>query len=216
MILKYLSVIFFMMIAGIDLYWIKTGQEQKRFWTKPLIMPGIIIIYILFAQHINPFLLWAFTFSFFGDLFLLFSEKKYYFLIGLLAFLTSHILYIYTFSEKISFSKEFPIRLFCLAIPYLVYAYFFLRKLCPYLKNMMIPVLIYMGSIMIMSYFSLLRYLSLLERIAFFPLIGSLFFIISDSFLAIRNFRYLQKKGWVMIMATYILGQLFIMIGFLP
>lgn len=213
--LKYLSIVFFIVITCKDLYLIKTSQEKKRYWTKPLIIPGIMMIYLFFSHHLNTFLLCALTFSFFGDLFLLFSEKKRYFFLGLFAFLTSHILYICIFLENSSFLKESPLKLFSLAIPYIIYAYFFLRKLYTYLRNTLFPVLCYMTSIMAMSYFSLLRFLSFISLAALFPLIGSLLFVISDSLLAIRNFRYGLKKGWVMIMATYILGQLLIMIGFL-
>jgi len=66
-----------------------------------------------------------------------------------------------------------------------------------------------------MSYASLLRFGGIRGHVFWLPFIGSLFFILSDSLLAIRNFRYRQKKGWVSVMLSYVLGQLLIAMGFM-
>jgi len=212
--LKFLSILFFISIICTDLYLISINQEKKRYWTKPFIIPGIVLLYLLFTHQFNLFLLAALLFSFFGDCFLLFSEKKLFFRLGLFSFLTSHLLYIYTFSEKIPLSKIFSLWSLLLIIPYLIYTYRFLRYLKPYLGYYFIPVILYIFSIMGMSYSSLLRFWTIPGLSFWFPFIGSLFFIASDTLLAIRNFKYKKKKGWVIVMVTYILGQFLIMIGF--
>ena len=208
-----LSIILLILIIATDLYFIRTSQEKKRFWTKPFIIPLIILLYIQVAKQVNLSLIIALMFSFLGDFFLLFSEKKLFFYSGLFSFLTSHILYIYTFTGDISL-KFIPLFSYLLIIPYLIYAWIFLVKLKPYLSHYLIPVILYIITIMGMSYTSLLRFWATQGYHFWLPFIGSLFFVFSDSLLAIRNFKYKRKKGWVMVMLTYILGQLFIVIGF--
>jgi uncharacterized membrane protein YhhN len=213
--LKCLSILFFVAITCTDLYLISINQEKKRYLTKPFLIPGLVLLYFLFARQYNIFLLAALLFSFLGDCFLLFSEKKLFFQLGLFAFLTSHMLYIYTFSEKIPLSKIFSLWSLLLIIPYLIYAWYFFRYLRPYVGHYFFPVILYIVTIMGMSYSSLLRFWTIRGLLFWFPFIGSLFFIASDTLLAIRNFKYGKKKGWVIVMITYVLGQLLIILGFM-
>lgn len=212
---RFLSIIFLILVTSFDFYFIRTSQEKKRYWTKPFIIPGIVFLYLQFSHHYYVFLLAALLFSFFGDCFLLFSEKKLFFQLGLLAFLTSHILYIYTFAENISLSKMFSFWSLLLIVPYMIYSWCFFRYLRLYLGHYFIPVILYMITIMGMSYSSLLRFWTIRGFSFWLPFVGSLFFIVSDTLLAIRNFKYNQRKGWVNVMFTYVLGQLFIILGFL-
>jgi uncharacterized membrane protein YhhN len=213
--LKYTAIIFFVVVTFIDLYLISNKQEKRRYLTKPLIIPAIIFIYLLFAHQYNKFLLLALLFSFFGDLLLLFSEEKLFFRLGLFAFLSSHIFYIYTFIENIPFNRISFFWIPLALIPYCIYAWKILQYLGPYVSHYFIPVILYIVTIIGMSYASLFRFWTSQGIPFWFPFIGSLFFIISDTLLATRNFRYGQKKGWVSVMATYVLAQLFIMIGFI-
>ena len=213
--MKYTAIIFFVIVTFIDLYLISHNEEKKRYFTKPFIIPGIILIYLLFAHQYNKFLLLALLFSFFGDLLLLFSEKKLFFRLGLFAFLSSHLFYIYTFVENIPFNRISPFWILLVFIPYIIYAWKIFRDLRPYLEHYFIPVILYIVTIIGMSYTSLFRFWTSQGISFWFPLIGSIFFIISDTLLATRNFKYGQKKGWVSVMTTYVLAQLFIMIGFI-
>ncbi len=209
------SIILLIIITGMDFYFIGTSQEKRRIWTKPFIIPLIILLYIQFTKQVNQSLVIAMIFSFFGDSFLLFSEKKIYFQLGLFSFLISHILYIYTFASGLSLGALSPIRNLLFTIPYLIYIWIFFKKLKPYLVHYLIPVILYTIIIVGMSYTSLLRFWATRGFYFWLPFIGSLFFIISDSLLAIRNFRYGQKKGWIIVMLSYVLGQLFIVLGFI-
>ena len=210
-----MAIIFFVVVSFIDLYLISISEKKKRYFTKPLIVPGIILVYHLFAHQYNKFIFLALLFSFLGDLLLLFSEKKLFFRLGLFAFLSSHIFYIYTFVENMSFNKISPFWFLLVLVPYFIYAWKILRDLRPYLDHYFIPVILYIVTIIGMSYTSLFRFWTTQGISFWFPFIGSIFFILSDTLLATRNFRYGQKKGWVSIMATYILAQLFIMVGFI-
>jgi len=209
------AIVFFVIVTFIDLYLINSKQEKKRLFTKPLIVPAIILIYILFSHQYNKFLLLALLFSFFGDLLLLFSEKKLFFRLGLFAFLSSHLFYIYTFVENIPFNRISPFWILLVFIPYIIYAWKIFRDLRPYLEHYFIPVILYIVTIIGMSYASLFRFWTSQGPSYWLPLIGSIFFIISDTLLATRNFKYGQKKGWMSVMTSYVLAQLFIMIGFI-
>ena len=213
--MKYTAIIFFVFVTFIDLYLISNNEEKKRYFTKPFIIPGIILIYLLFAHQYNKFLLVALLFSFFGDLLLLFSEKKLFFRLGLFAFLSSHLFYIYTFVENIAFNRISSFWIPLAFIPYFIYAWKSFRDLRPYLEHYFIPVILYIVTIIGMSYASLFRFWTSQGLSYWFPLVGSIFFIISDTLLATRNFKYGQKKGWVSVMTSYVLAQLFIMIGFI-
>ncbi len=212
--MKYTAIIFFVIVTFTDLYLISSKQEKKRYYTKPFIVPGIILIYLLFAHQYNKYLMLALLFSFIGDLLLLFSEKKLFFRLGLFAFLSSHLFYIYTFAENIAFNRISSFWIPLALIPYLIYAWKIFQDLRPYLEHYFIPVILYIVTIIGMSYVSLFRFWTSQGISYWFPFIGSIFFIISDTLLATRNFKYGQKKGWISIMASYVLAQLFIMIGF--
>ncbi|HPK87657.1 MAG TPA: lysoplasmalogenase [Atribacterota bacterium] len=215
MVCRLFTIILLTLITTSDLYFIKTAQEEKRIWTKPLIVPFVVLLYIQFTRQVNLTLLMAFLFSFLGDSFLLFSEKKLFFSAGIFAFLISHIWYIYTFTASLAFNAISAVGYLFPAMPYLIYTWIFFKRLKPFLGHYIIPVILYIVTIMGMSYASLLRFGGIRGHVFWLPFIGSLFFILSDSLLAIRNFRYRQKKGWVSVMLSYVLGQLLIAIGFM-
>ena len=213
--LKYLAVFLFIFISSIDLIMIVQKQEIRRNYTKPLIIPAIFFFYLQWSTHYQYWLLFALFFSFLGDLLLLFSEKKHYFRGGLFAFLCSHISYCALFISDLSFQSIIHSPLTWSVFLYLFFAGWFLYYLRAYLGHYRLAVLFYSITIMTMSYTSLLRY-EMMQGINFwFPWIGTLFFILSDTLLAFRNFKYGQKKGWVSVMATYILAQFFITLGYL-
>ena len=212
-IYQYLPIICLILFAACDFYLIKTTQEKKRILTKPFIVPGIAFLYFQFSEQVHPFLLGALLFSFFGDCFLLFSEKKWFFRLGLFSFLTSHMLYIYTFVEDISLNEISSFWYLLLLVPYLIYARVLIKYLIPHVGAYLIPVILYTITIMGMSYSSLLRFWAIYGFSFWLPFIGSLFFIVSDTLLAIRNFKYGQRKGWVSVMITYVSAQCLIVFG---
>ena len=120
-----------------------------RFFTKPFLMPLVIAIYLLKVTKksaINSWFLSGLIFSFLGDTFLLF---KWGFLPGLGSFLLAHVLYILSF-VKLRVAKMYA------SIPFiLLYLFFLVYFLHPYLKEMEIPVVIYGITLSTMAYFSL-------------------------------------------------------------
>ncbi|MDR7002024.1 lysoplasmalogenase family protein [Neobacillus niacini] len=55
--------------------------------TKPLLMPLLLLFYILNGKQLDLLIVWALAAAFFGDVFLMWSEKKLLLLAGIVAFL---------------------------------------------------------------------------------------------------------------------------------
>jgi len=129
-----------------------------------------------------------------------------YFVIGLGLFLIAHILLIVTFSRDFKFQKS-KIPVIILLIVYLKMMAFVLT---PSLKEMAIPVYIYMAAIMLMGIFASLR-----ASKNDFTLYGAISFIVSDSIIAINKFMMPVPAADYIVMITYYLALFLIVYGFL-
>ena len=204
----------FSIIALVEIYLLAMNMEQFRIYSKPLIIPCLgLTYYTSLNQKTNFFkdaVAIALLFSWLGDLLL---QKESLFVPGLLAFLTAHIFYILfyvrTKSEKISFFKLRPVML----IAVLAYLIEFMYLLWPSLGGMKIPVLIYGITISTMLSAAIWQYQKLDDRTSLFLIIGAALFVTSDSILAINKFSSPFDSAGIFIMATYILAQLFIVLG---
>ena len=185
---------------------------------KPFLLP-ILLIAVYFSNRFSSkkILLTALTFSWIGDIVLLFANKgELYFIIGLVAFLISHVFYIVLFnqqavttsiSNKISFGAGIG----------LILLYFFgmITTLGPKLGPLTVPVIVYAIVISSMLYFALkgsyqwnaIPYQSVL--------VGALFFIASDSILAFNKFYQPIPYASFLIMITYLGAQYGIVWGIL-
>lgn len=191
-----------------DLYFVYSGRNSERFFTKTLLIPILMLIYILESKKLNNFttlqlnklFLVGLIFSFFGDLFLLF---KWGFLFGLGSFLLAHLFYILCFKNlaKIKISNNWLVFIGLYLVSLLAFLF-------PYLKEMKIPVIIYGITISTMFYFSL----KTSNRIL---ILGAIFFVISDSVLAINLFVNQSTILSILVMITYVIAQFLLMKGIL-
>lgn len=194
--------IILIIIFVIDLFLIFNNKIELRFFTKPILLPILILMYISKVKsekmQLNSFFLAGLVLSFFGDLFLLFNWG---FLPGLGSFLLAHLFYIISFKKKLQkrISKFWPIILS-------LYASILLVILFPYLKEMKIPVIIYAVVIATMMYNALKTHNRNL-------IIGALLFLISDTLLSVYLFLQPLMILNLLVMATYILAQLFLVNG---
>lgn len=196
--LQIVLVIFF----AIDLFLIFNNQTELRYFTKPILVPVLILIYIAQLKsekmQLDKFFLLGLMLSFFGDLLLLF---EWGFLPGLGSFLIAHLFYIISFKQKNQkrISEFWPVILS-------IYASILLVFLFPYLKEMKIPVIIYATVIATMMYNAIKTQNRNL-------IIGALLFLISDTLLAV--FLFLQPLAFlnVLVMVTYLLAQWFLVRG---
>lgn len=194
--------IILIIIFVIDLFLIFNNKIELRFFTKPILLPILILMYISKVKsekmQLNSFFLAGLVLSFFGDLFLLFNWG---FLPGLGSFLLAHLFYIISFKKKLQkrISKFWPIILS-------LYASILLVILFPYLKEMKIPVIIYAVVIATMMYNALKTHNRNL-------IIGALLFLISDTLLSVYLFLQPLMILNLLVMATYILAQWFLVKG---
>ncbi|MGK0465209.1 lysoplasmalogenase [Clostridium sp.] len=194
----------------------KNGYVKGRIYTKPLLMPLLAIYYIESVASVNKLIVIALVFAFMGDVFLMWSERKNNFLLGLGAFLIGHICYVLLFLQGNYFVKNLPAWFYLIIIIYTIYAIAIMKKLTKYLGDMVIPTCIYMVVILSMSFTSLARIFVMGMSISFLlPFIGSLLFLCSDSMLAFYTFKGKFKNGNIYIMLSYVVAEVLIVSGYL-
>jgi uncharacterized membrane protein YhhN len=205
---------FFAFVSLAEIAFVATNNSLLRCLSKPLIIPLLAACYISFQVPRKPImkdtLLFGLFFSWIGDV-LLQSDKL--FIPGLISFLTAHIFYIIYFtrirSSQHSYFKLRPIMLMAV----LAYLVEFMYILWPHLGEMKIPVLFYGITISTMLSAAMWQYQKVDNKTALFFIIGATLFVTSDSLLAFNRFRESFNLAGVSIMSTYILAQLFIVMG---
>jgi len=149
-------------------------------------------------------------------MFLLFENRNaLFFIFGLVAFLTTHIFYIIYFlkirSNAVSLLKKQPL-LIALVLGYgvtLVYILF------PHLGDLKIPVMVYAAVICTMLLCSLHVFFKVNKPANGLYITGAVFFVLSDSLLALNKFYQPFAYAGVLIMGTYCAAQYFIVSGFI-
>ncbi len=204
--------IIFIIVSTIHILSVKKENEIGKRLTKPLLMPLLIFIYVISEKNPHAFVIAALLAGFLGDVFLM--GNKGFFIAGLLSFLIGHIFYILVFAKSI-----YPFKLnyifIIVALFYISYGIFILNKLRPFLNAMKIPTLLYLISILGMSFTSLVRINNFNNYGDWLTFIGSILFVISDTLLAFNIFKAHSKIREVYVMLTYILAQTFIILGLL-
>lgn len=185
-------------------------NDTIQFIFKPLLIASLLGYFLsATANAPSPFKKWivgALLFSVGGDTLLLFANKnELYFIFGLLSFLIAHVCYIVCF-HKIKQQEKIEGKWYA-AIIVGVYYFFIMSFLIPHLGPLKIPVLVYGIVISFMLLLAMVLYDLADHKTARLLLTGAIFFVISDSVLAINKFyNPLPWGGWA-IMITYILAQ---------
>jgi len=210
--LKNLIWLAFLIVAVFDILAQIFDWPQIHYIFKPMIMPLLGLIFYLSVENKTRYvylLLLALLFSWFGDVFLLFTENgQYYFILGLLSFLLAHVFYTVIFLQQTS---DFKPQLFTYATGFtlIIYGFLLIVLLWPGLGTLKVPVIIYMLVIMGMGLSALFRR-SIGGNLV---LVGAFLFIASDSILAINKFNEPIAAADFWVMLTYILAQYFIVSG---
>ncbi len=129
-----------------------------------------------------------------------------YFVAGLGLFLIAHIFFIITFTRDFKI-QESRIPVIVLIVVYSIMMAFVLT---PSLKEMAIPVYVYMTAITLMGIFASLR-----AAKNDFTLYGAISFIVSDSIIAVNKFMMPVPAADYVVMITYYLALFLIVFGFL-
>ena len=187
---------------------------------KPLLLIVISVwFYLETKSNYNGFakLMQAgFLLAWVGDVLLMFVERDpMFFMLGLGAFLTTHVLYVLAFKKSVSDSatpsylKKHPMA----SAPFVLLGGVLFFMLYPELGELLIPVFIYTSVIVAMVIFALNRMGRVSELSFKLIYYGALVFMLSDSLLAVNKFLPPIPYSGVLIMVPYIVAQFMIMKG---
>lgn len=205
-------------ISSVYLLLIILGREDISWFLKPFLIPFLFLaVYSCGNFPSKKFLLLALTFSWMGDVVLLFAYKaEIYFIIGLIAFLISHIAYIVLFSKQLRINSSRNKAVFWIGITaIIVYLILMLSILLPTLGDLKIPVFVYAIILSTMLLFAFKGYLKWSKPAGTYILLGAVIFVSSDSILAFNKFYEPIRFSSFLIMATYLLAQYLIIVGIL-
>jgi uncharacterized membrane protein YhhN len=196
------------------------GQEQVAWFIKPFLILFLMLAVFFYGNFPSKkFLLTALTFSWIGDVILLFAHRnKIYFISGLIAFLISHAAYIITFNKQLKIRNRKSKAVFWIGVTVIiVYLMTMLAILLPSLGDLKIPVFVYALVISTMLLFAFKGFLVWEEPANWYILLGAIIFVSSDSILAFDKF-YIGAsitQASFLIMLTYLGAQYLIVKGIL-
>ncbi len=177
-------------------------------------MIGLIGHYWINSPTRNTNFLLALIFCWGGDVLLMFQQELF-FMLGLGSFLTGHVLYILSYqqhrwSEGEGFLGPQKVRF---ALPIVLAGSGLVVVLYPFLGSLKIPVMVYALVLTIMVLQAMFRYGYTSSTSFTLAFIGALFFMVSDSVLAINKFMNPLPLAGFTIMLTYCIGQFLIVSG---
>ncbi len=194
------------------------GYDSLRDFSKPLILLSLLVYFGINGRHLKRstymLMLSALFFSWMGDILLKYEAvSSSFFIYGLLAFLTAHVLYSLLFLKKWNkkASKYFWLVLLLLAL-YGIVLFMLLKE---GLGSLMVPVFVYVLAILFMAVAAFRRKGSVNTDSFKLVFWGALFFIASDSILAVNKFLGSVPYVHILVMGTYATAQFLITKGVL-
>lgn len=207
------------LFVGVSIFYLVLlllDQIEIAWYLKPVLVPFLMYeTYTSDNFKTKNVLLSALFFSWVGDVVLMFADKgEMYFIFGLLSFLIAHVLFIVLFSkqEKVNPDSKFLFGGIALVA---VYLFGMLYVLFPSLGDLKIPVTVYASTISLMFIMAIKGYFNWKTPHNLTVLLGAIFFVCSDSILAINKFHIDLPKSGFLIMSTYISAQFLITRGIL-
>lgn len=217
----FLAILFGVLVI-LDCYLINSDLQEYRLYTKTLLVPVLLIIIYNASKdtkHKRSKVLatLAFLFCFLGDLFLLNEQDPYYFIFGLSSFLIAHIFFIIFFYRLKPFKDKYRLYLFSTGVPILSYIMFLLFLIWSNVsrQNLEIPVTAYaivLGFMLLTATHTFNnKSTKRLSKKYFIP--GAIFFVISDSILAINKFSIAIAYAGILVITTYAIAIFLLSIG---
>lgn len=194
------------------------GNDVLTWYLKPLLVPFLFYAVVKSERFVTKkWLLSALFFSWIGDCILMFADQsELYFIFGLAAFLVAHILFIVLFTKQkakiVSFKKPLFWLGFVVATFYLIGM---LSLLLPTLGDLKFPVAAYALIITVMLKTALKGTFDWEPKSKYQVFLGAIFFVVSDSILAINKFHTSIPLASFWIMLTYLMAQFCITDGIL-
>ena len=179
-------------------------SQSQIYLFKPLTMLLIITIVGLAVdpptRRYKRLIIAGLAFSLVGDI--LFMLPQDLFVPGVFAFLIAQAIYSFAFIQVGGFYKSI-----WGALPFVFYASIIFYFLAPDLGDMNVPVLLYIVVIMFMIWQALGQYVQTRETRALFALIGAIFFVFSDTALAVNRFSSPIDLDRLIVLGTYFFAQ---------
>jgi uncharacterized membrane protein YhhN len=188
-------------------------NEIMRYYSKPLLIPMIAAFYLIMDPQTNAFIVAALCFAFIGDVLLLFSANNTCFRLGAISFMLGHIGFMCAMLFSIDFGEmSFNHYLWPIIPSFLpsVVAFAILGK---HFGKFKLLAAIYMLAGSGLMYCALLRFGFFLDYKVWQTIIGAIFFVISDFFIAWTRFKKDFRYSGVVIMSTYVFAEICIILG---
>lgn len=214
--MKKVSLILFALVAAAELIAVTFDMALIQTIAKPLIMITLMSYYVSSVSERNNFFVVALVFCWLGDVLLMFQGDEMFFIYGLIAFLSGHILYVFSYKqmrEPDGVDGLLSTQKFRFSFPIILAGTGLVVVLLPHLGELKIPVMIYALVITIMVLQALFRFGFTSKRSFVLIFVGALFFMISDSALAINKFMKPLPMASLLIMITYMTAQFLIVEG---
>lgn len=217
---RFTQIFILIMLAELVAIYNHDTYPWLEYISKPLIVISLILFVVTYTKGVKlPFKKWlilALVFAWFGDMFLMFVDfDSNFFLYGLIAFLICQVFYIIAFTIPAHKPLDIPLykkHPWTLLVPY-GYAAFIYSELKGDLGDMSAPVLIYVIVITTMLAVAMNRYGKVSNSSYTWILFGAIFFVASDSIIAIDKFHHSIEYSRYLIMFTYMSAQYFIVRG---
>ena len=189
-----------------------------HYFTKPALMITLILYFLSAVKGTNfkdkTLFIYSMIFALLGDTFLMFqTQNSLFFMLGLGAFLLMQIGYSIFFNREIEFKKSFLIQKPYWIIPVIVYALMLYKIVSENAGGLKGAILAYTICIATMMLSAINRFEQVTKNSFWWIFLGALFFLISDSVLAVNKFANPVPFAGFWIMSTYTLAQYLIVRG---
>jgi uncharacterized membrane protein YhhN len=209
----------FILVSLVNLAGVALGNNDLIFYTKPLLMP-LLAMWLAMETFGRPprflkkMLFAGLAFATLGDILLMFGDQPLFFMLGLVAFLFTHLSYIGGFSSIRNLDNGFLRSNSSRILPYALFAAGLLWGLWDGIPEaMQLPVTVYALVITAMT-LSVVNIKGSIPAATFrMILAGAILFMLSDSLIAANRFGGGIPSPGILIMATYIAGQFLIVKG---
>lgn len=212
----------FFTVLAIEMYAAHTHNQTLVYIFKPLLMPLLMLLFFTSVtgntkKERGAFML-GLVFSWAGDVFLMLNGFGF-FISGVAAFLTAHIFYIISFSEKVKTALPRTKFKALIALPFIAYVIGYLYFLYPHITSkpngaiMFGAIAVYGCVIGTMSCMAFMRRNAVSQSGFLLVFLGSLFFIASDSCLSAAMFAGKFNYSEIAIMLTYGWAQYLLTVG---
>ncbi|MBC8753828.1 lysoplasmalogenase [Kordia sp. YSTF-M3] len=217
--MKFFKVFIFLFLLNLSLdIYFNNAKEfyELRIYTKPLIT--IILGVFFYVNSRNMLLLHrvtillALAFLCAGDVILLEDTPFYSFIIGLLLFLIALLLYSFYFYKQTIYDID---RLIPFLAVSLLIALSLIYLMYDGLNNLLIPVMIYIATVLNFMKIAFLRYKNVNNKSYRLVLVGTIFFTITQVLIGLHAFHKAIPYKDIFIMLFYGFSQLCIITGVL-